>query len=128
MTIAMRRGVGSCPTSSASGREGGGGSDGRVGSAPVVASSSAALSRTLRVMKPSVFMSPGVSSRIAPAGMRPRDGMKPNTPQQLAGMRSEPPMSLPCAAGTTPAATAAAAPPDEPPGVSAGSHGLRAAP
>ena len=43
-------------------------------------------------------------------------------------MRSEPPPSLPCAIGTMPDATAAAAPPDEPPGVRDVSHGLRAGP
>ena len=40
-------------------------------------------------------------------------------------MRIEPPPSLACAIGTMPAATAAAEPPDEPPGVRDGSHGLR---
>ncbi len=40
----------------------------------------------------------------------------------------EPPPSLACAIGIMPAATAAAAPPDEPPVVRVGSHGLRAAP
>lgn len=43
-------------------------------------------------------------------------------------MRIEPPPSLPCAAGTIPAATAAAAPPDDPPGVRSRSHGLRVGP
>ena len=52
----------------------------------------------------------------------------PTSPQQAAGMRIEPMPSLPCATGTMPAATAAADPPDEPPGVRAGSHGLRVMP
>ena len=43
-------------------------------------------------------------------------------------MRIEPPPSLPCASGTMPPATAAAAPPEDPPAVSAGSQGLRVAP
>ena len=43
-------------------------------------------------------------------------------------MRIEPPPSLPCASGTMPAATAAAAPPEEPPGVRSVSHGLRVGP
>ena len=43
-------------------------------------------------------------------------------------MRIEPPPSLPWAIGTRPAATAAAAPPDEPPGVRERSQGLRVAP
>ena len=43
-------------------------------------------------------------------------------------MRIEPPPSLACANGTIPEATAAAAPPLEPPGVRVRSHGLRVAP
>ena len=43
-------------------------------------------------------------------------------------MRIEPPPSLPCATGQRPAAVAAAAPPLEPPGVRATSHGLRQSP
>jgi hypothetical protein len=39
----------------------------------------------------------------------------PRTPQKLAGSRTEPPVSLPMAKSTTPAATAAAEPLDEPP-------------
>ena len=37
-------------------------------------------------------------------------------------------MSVPSASGTQPVATATAEPPDEPPGLSAGFHGLRVAP
>src|SRR5262249_23606812 len=59
---------------------------------------------------------------------RPRDGFNPNSPQQDAGIRIEPPPSEPCAIENTPAATAAAAPPDDPPGVLVTSHGLRHAP
>ena len=43
-------------------------------------------------------------------------------------MRIEPPPSLACAIGMMPAATAAAAPPLEPPGVTDGFQGLRAGP
>jgi hypothetical protein len=60
--------------------------------------------------------------------IRPRDGLSPKRPQQEAGMRIEPPPSEPCASGARPPATAAAAPPLEPPGVRPGSHGLRQAP
>src|SRR5262245_22443930 len=45
-------------------------------------------------------------------------------PHHPAGVRIEPPMSLPTSPPVSPAASAAAAPPDEPPGVRAGSHGL----
>src|SRR5256885_4386381 len=60
-----------------------------------------------------------------PSGTRPYDGLKPYTPQNAAGMRIEPPPSVPSANGPQPLATATAAPPLEPPGVSAGVHGLR---
>src|SRR6184192_245773 len=59
---------------------------------------------------------------------RPRAGLMPKSPQHEAGIRIEPPPSLPCAAGASPAATAAAAPPLEPPGVREVSHGLRQSP
>jgi len=43
-------------------------------------------------------------------------------------MRIEPPPSLACAAGRMPAATAADAPPDDPPGVRSSDQGLRVSP
>ena len=49
-------------------------------------------------------------------------------PVNAAGWRIEPPVSLPKASGTMPAATAAAEPPEEPPGERAGSQGLRVGP
>jgi hypothetical protein len=60
--------------------------------------------------------------------LRPRLGLRPKTPQQLAGTRIEPPPSLPCAIGTIPAATAAAEPPELPPDVRCPSQGLRQGP
>ena len=45
-----------------------------------------------------------------------------------AGRRIEPPPSVPKAMAHSPAATAAAAPPLDPPGVRAGFHGLRVTP
>ena len=45
-----------------------------------------------------------------------------------AGIRIEPPPSLPVAMGTRPPATAAAEPPDDPPGVRDGSQGFRVVP
>ena len=66
----------------------------------------------------------------APAAVdtRPRLGFIPTSPQQAAGIRIEPPPSEPVAHGTIPAATAAAEPPEDPPGVRVGSHGLRVIP
>src|SRR6185312_5259970 len=49
-------------------------------------------------------------------------------PVKAAGMRIEPPPSLPVAIGPHPVATATADPPDEPPGVRRGFHGLRVTP
>ena len=50
-------------------------------------------------------------------GTRPGDGRKPTTLQKLAGLRREPPMSLPSATGSMWSASATAAPPLDPPAV-----------
>ena len=84
------------------------------------------MSATVRVSIPSMPSSESPSSGAAE--IRPRAGFSPTSPQQAAGILIEPPPSLPCATGTMPAATAAAAPPDEPPGVRSRSHGLRVGP
>src|ERR1700752_5365894 len=52
----------------------------------------------------------------------------PTMPHRAAGWRIEPPVSVPSAHGTSPAATAAALPPEEPPGTRLSSHGLRGGP
>ena len=65
---------------------------------------------------------------IGKTGMTPQDGLIPKTPQKAAGIRTDPAPSLPMAAGPRPAATAAAAPPLEPPAVRSSRHGLRAGP
>src|SRR5688572_30789093 len=57
--------------------------------------------------------------------MRPYVGFKPTTPQNAAGWRIEPPVSVPKPPAARPPATAAAGPPDEPPGTRDRSHGLR---
>src|SRR5260370_17104980 len=49
-------------------------------------------------------------------------------PQKLAGIRIDPAPSVPTASGPRPDATAAAAPPLDPPAVRLGSHGLRVTP
>src|SRR5579859_3030937 len=49
-------------------------------------------------------------------------------PQYAAGIRTEPPVSVPRASAQTPAATSAADPPEDPPEVRAGSRGLRVPP
>ena len=62
------------------------------------------------------------------AGTRPKLGLSPTLPQNAAGMRTDPAPSVPTLSGPSPAATAAAVPPDDPPGVFVGSHGLRVMP
>src|SRR5688572_17314928 len=59
---------------------------------------------------------------------RPVEGRRPTTPAYEAGRRIEPPASVPSARGARPAASAATAPPLEPPGVSSVFHGLRVGP
>jgi hypothetical protein len=60
--------------------------------------------------------------------MTPKLGFSPNTSQKCDGMRTEPAMSVPSSKLVRPVATAVAAPPDDPPGVRAGSHGLLVVP
>src|SRR5436305_7567218 len=57
--------------------------------------------------------------------MRPGLGFRAKIPHQPAGSRTAPPISVPMWSGPYPAAAAAAAPLDEPPGVLLRSHGLR---
>src|SRR5207247_4963383 len=89
--------------------------------------SSAAASATVRAIGPDVER-PIVPGPYGACETRPRDGFRPNSPQQAAGIRIEPPPSLPWAIGHIAAATPAAAPPLDPPGVRFVSHGLRQAP
>src|SRR5690242_21485699 len=49
-------------------------------------------------------------------------------PQYAAGIRTEPPVSVPRASAHAPAATSAADPPEDPPEVRDGSRGLRVSP
>ena len=62
------------------------------------------------------------------AGTRPKLGLSPKMPVNAAGMRIEPPPSVPTCKAPMPSAQAAAAPPLEPPGVRARSQGLRVMP
>src|SRR3954466_5253055 len=59
---------------------------------------------------------------------RPLVGLKPDTPPKCAGMRIEPPVSEPSAAGTSRAPTAEPEPDDEPPVMLSGLHGLQTFP
>src|SRR6059058_5020318 len=62
------------------------------------------------------------------AGMRPHDALNPKMPANEAGIRIEPPPSVPMWSGPRPAAAAAEAPPLEPPGVRSRFQGLRVMP
>jgi hypothetical protein len=110
------------------GRTGGGAATVSPVTAPRNASSTPAVSRTLRDTHSSLVSSDKIGELSGPSDVRPRDGFSPTRPQQLAGMRIEPPPSLACATGTIPLATAAAEPPLEPPVVRVTSQGLRVGP
>src|SRR5579884_950401 len=73
-------------------------------------------------------MPTGILRISSSSGNRPRDGLSPTKPLQAAGIRIEPPPSLACAMGTTPAATNAPEPDDDAPAVYSVSHGLRTGP
>ncbi len=63
-------------------------------------------------------MSSEGAKSFTPAGETvPKVGLKPNTPQKLAGRVTEPAVWVPSATSAIPQATAAAEPIDEPPGV-----------
>ena len=57
-----------------------------------------------------------------------RVGFRPTRPQNAAGMRIDPPPSVPVASGAMPAASAAPLPPLEPPGDQSRAHGSRVSP
>src|SRR5436189_852221 len=97
---------------------------GSSGSGPAIAVRISAQSSAVRAIGPTV--SSVNESGIALARLtRPLVGFSPVTPQKCAGMRIDPPVSEPSAAGTRRAATAAPEPEDEPPVICAGFHGLR---
>ena len=97
----MRSGSSSAPTSSRYGRRGAGAMNGSPGSPPAVASSRAAESRTEIVRACSERMPPRRARPWSRRGeeVRMRVGFRPNTPQQAAGTRIDPPLSLPLAIG-----------------------------
>ncbi len=64
------------------------------------------------------------------SGTSPMPGFSPTTPQAEAGIRTDPPVSVPSARSQRPAATATAEPEEDPPGqrCTALSHGFQGAP
>ena len=65
---------------------------------------------------------------VRAGGLAQQVGLWPQTPQSCAGLRMEAPMSLPSSSPVKPAASAAAAPLEEPPGVRPVSQGLPVVP
>ena len=65
------------------------------------------------------------SSKPGPQGTMPKVGFMPTSPACAAGLRVEPPASVASASAPMPEASAATAPPDDPPGVSARFQGDR---
>src|SRR6267378_2147986 len=100
---------------------------GERSSGPAMTESMSAVSATVRAIGP-VTPIESQPSAFGWYGTSPGLVLKPTTPQNAAGVRSEPPVSEPWAIGPMPVASATAAPPLEPPQVSAGFHGLRVAP
>src|SRR5262249_4217741 len=92
-------------------------------SGPASTWSSSAASRTVRAIGP--MTEPPQKSVVGKRGTSPLVVFRPKTPHQDAGVRIEPPPSEPCAIGPSPLATAAAAPPDEPPQVRSSFQGFR---
>ena len=75
-----------------------------------------AASAAERVSGP-MLSSSGDSGKTPLVGHRPTVVFSPNTPQNAAGRRTEPPVSEPIANAHRPAATATAGPLLEPPGI-----------
>src|SRR5215831_15724988 len=117
--------VGICPDRAAARNEVGktGSDSGSPGCSPAIASRKRARSSTVRAIGP---FADRVRSILATGlwATRPMLGRMPTMPQKLAGLRNDPPRSVPCASQAMPVASAAAAPPDDPPAERALFHGL----
>src|SRR5215471_8306478 len=96
-------------------------------SRPASTVSSSAASATVRVIGPRWSRVNSIGN--APVyGTRPCVGLCPTVPHHALGIRTEPPWSPPSARSTSPAATRAALPLEDPPVVRAGSQGLHTGP
>src|SRR5262245_17829059 len=100
---------------------------GERGSGPAIALSKRAVSCTVRAIGPSTGKG-HQPTREGQTGTLPGEGRRPTTLQKLAGLRSEPPRSLPSAIGNIPQASATAAPPLLPPQVLLRSYGFSVSP
>jgi hypothetical protein len=88
-----------------------------------IASSSGAQSASERAIGPA-WSSVAAIGTMPPIGTRPWVALIELTPDSEAGMRSDPAVSVPVAAGTMRAASAAAEPPLDPPAERSSAHGL----
>ena len=70
----------------------------------------------------------GASGWTSSSETRPHVVLSPAIPQHAAGMRIDPPVSVPNATSASPAATATAEPLEDPPGTRRGSSGLTGVP
>src|SRR5579884_114012 len=70
----------------------------------------------------------GASGNTPSVGTSPYVGFSPAMPQHAAGIRIEPPLSVPSAASASPATIAAADPPLDPPAVRPGASGFGTTP
>ena len=95
-------------------------------SPPAITSNAIAASLTDRAIGPQCSIP--ISGLCGHTGTRPKVGLKPTTPQKLAGPLIDPPESVPVATTAMPAATAAPEPPLDPPGVHFVFQGLRVMP
>ena len=81
---------------------------------PAIVCSISATSSAVRAIGP-VTCSVSHTQSVGCVGTNPTDGRNPMTPQNAAGMRSDPPRSVPSASAIMPVASAAAPPPVDPP-------------
>src|SRR5947207_15307192 len=100
---------------------------GTTGGSPAITAS--AIAQQARLLASGPIESSVVDNGTAPSReMRYCVGLKPAMPQKAAGMRTEPPVSVPIATTAWPSPTETAAPEDEPPGISRRSCGLPGVP
>src|SRR5437867_11702236 len=92
-----------------------------------MALSKKATSVTARAIGP-LTLNPKNGNSVGAVGTSPTVGRRATMLLKLAGFLNDPPKSLPLASGIKPAASAAPAPPLDPPAVFVGSYGLRVAP
>ena len=96
-------------------------------SSPAITASALAQSATLRASGP-IKSSENDNGNAPSVGTRHALGLKPTMPHSAAGMRVEPPVSVPIAMSHMRSAAATAAPDEEPPGTRARSAGLPGVP